>query len=78
MAATDSSLRLPLAEQIRGEKRLLCCLPARVWFGWRIATSQQLWKRSDYARAPDSVPRVPKTASIALFRFKEPSTAVLN
>ena len=39
------------------------------------ASNNFVEKQSDYARAPDSVPRVPKTASIALFRFKEPSTA---
>ena len=72
--ATDGSLKLPLPNKFAAKASPL--LPAgKGVCGSDAPPATTLWKRSDYARAL-TVPRVPKTASIALFRFGEPSTAV--
>ena len=64
MAATDSSLKLPLPNKFAAKASPL--LPAGKGVV-RLANTPEattLWKRSDYARAPDSVPRVPKLSLI--------------
>lgn len=73
---SPSSLKLPLPNKFASKASPLVKEGRGVVRLANTPEATTLWKRSDYARAPPSVPRVPKTAGIALFRFKEPSTAI--